>query len=141
MIEIYPFDRETYTLLVVEQRDFQPLDIEKIKNVYPLVDGTKGVAIAGAPETDWTAIGDLFSFYRNRSSWQGAYNAKLGGILVGNSFSPKIVRGELLKISLPCLECFRQGLDRAIKPGAKHPYCQEHYERSPHRSGWRSKKS
>ncbi len=142
MIDIYSFNRDEYTLLVVETRDFQPLDIEKIKSSYPEVDGTKGVAIAAPPETDLTAIGDLFSWYRNRSQWQGGYNAKLHGILVGNAFGGcGKVRAEVIKAQLPCLECFRELNEEVlIKPGARYPYCEGHYARSPHRSGSRRKK-
>lgn len=140
MLEIYKFDRPTYTLLVIESKNFTALDIERLKNVCPSVDGTKGVAIAGAPETNWTAIGDLFSFYSNRSQWQGAYSPDLHGILVGNGFG-NVIRGEVIKMKLPCLECCRQGRDTEVKAGAKYPYCTEHYHRSPHRSGSRSKKS
>ncbi len=140
MLQIYKFDRPTYTLLLIESRDFTPLDIERLKNAYPSVDETKGVAIAGAPETDWTLIGDLLSYYRGRSSWQGAYNPNLHGILVSNGFG-NIVRGEVIKMRLPCLECFREFRDTEVKIGAKYPYCTEHYHRSPHRSNSRSKKA
>lgn len=140
MLEIYKFNRPTYTLLIIESRDFTALDIERLKNRCPLIDETKGVAIAGAPETDWTIVGDLFSHYRNRSLWQGAYNSSLHGILVGNSFGD-VIRGEVIKMRLPCLECFRQGIDKEVKVGARHPYCAEHFARSPHRSGSRSKKA
>lgn len=142
MIELYTFKRNDYTLVVIETRDFQPLDIERVKNLYPDVDGTMGVAIAGAPETDWTVTGDLFSHYRNRSQWQGAYNPTLLGILIGNAFGgSRCVRGEVISARLPCLECFREtGEDRRVKPGAKYPYCEAHYARSPHRSGSRRKK-
>lgn len=139
MIKIYKFDRPTYTLLVIESRNFTALDIERLKTAYPSVDATKGVAIAGAPETDWTVIGDLFSYYKERSLWQGAYNSSLHGILVGNGFGD-IVRGEVIKMRLLCLECFRLGVDTDVKVGARHPYCTGHLARSPHRAGSRSKK-
>jgi hypothetical protein len=118
------------------------LDIEKIKSIYPEVDGTKGVAIAGSPETDWSIVGDLFSWYRNRSQWQGAYNAKLLGVLVGNSFGGATrIRSEVIETQLPCLGCWQELQQEVlIKPGAKHPYCEKHYARSPHRSGSRRKK-
>lgn len=142
MIEIYSFNRDEYTLLVVESRDFDPLDIEKIKNAYPQAEGTKGVAIAAAPGIDLTVVGDLFSWYRNRSQWQGTYNPLLLGILVGNAFGgASRIRGEVVKAQMPCLQCYRElGEERLVKPGAKHPYCETHYARSPHRSGSRRKK-
>lgn len=139
MIKIYKFDRPTYALLVIESRNFTALDIERLKTAYPLVDATKGVAIAGTPETDWTLIGDLLSYYRTRSLWQGAYNPSLHGILVGNGFGD-IVRGEVIKTRLPCLECFRLGVETEVKVGARHPYCTGHLARSPHRAGSRSRK-
>jgi hypothetical protein len=149
MIEIYKFERfgeeEGYTLLVVETKNFHPLDIEKIKTRYPEVDATKGVALSGAPETDWTVIADLYSHYRDRSVWVGAYNPspKTLGIVVGSArpISGR-VRGEAIPAQLPCLECFRtQREDCLVKPGSKYPYCEEHYAKSPHRSGSRRKKS
>jgi hypothetical protein len=40
------------------------------------------------------------------------------------------------------LQCFREtGKDEPIKLGAKHPYCDAHYARSPHRSGSRRKRA
>jgi hypothetical protein len=140
MIEFYRFEREAYTLVVIESRGFTALDVERWKNAYPSVDETKGVAIAGAPETDWTLISDLLSYYRTRSLWQGAYNPNLHGILVGNSFS-NIVRGEVIKTRLPCLECFRLGVETEVKVGSRHPYCTGHLARSPHRAGSRSRKA
>ena len=140
MIEIYKFDRSTYTLLIIESRNFTALDIERIKNVYPSVDETKGVVIAGAPETDWTVIGGLLSYYRNRSQWQGTYSPDVHGILIGDGFN-NIVSGKIIKMRLSCLECFRQDRDTEVKVGARYPYCSGHYHRSPHRSGSRSKKA
>lgn len=142
MLTIYSFDREDYTLLVIEAKDFEPLDIEKIKNDYPQVDGSKGVAIAGTPETPLVIAGDLFSYYRNRCQWQGAYHFKSLGILVGNAFGGSSrVRGEVIPAQLPCLECFRRsGAGSWVKSGSKYPYCKEHYDQSPHRRGSRRKK-
>jgi len=140
MLEIYKFDRDEYALLVVEGKGFEPIDIIRIQSIYPEVEGSKGVVIAGSPETDWSVVGDLFSWYRNRSVWQGAYNPKLAGILVSNSFEQSPIRGEVIKAQLPCLQCFREsGQLNWGKPGAKRPYCEKHYEKSPHRKGWRRK--
>jgi len=141
MIEIYSFNRDEYTLLVVEARGFQPLDIEKIKSIYPEVDGTKGVAIAHAPEVNSVVTLKLGSWYRNRSQWQGVYESTFAGILITDSFVNARISGEVIKIHLPCLECWRELQQEVlIKPGAKHPYCEKHYARSPHRSGSRRKK-
>lgn len=142
-IDIYPFPRDRYILLVVETKDFQPLDIERVKRSYPGVDKTGGVAIAGAPETDWSLVADLLIYYRDRSCWQAAYNPGLHGFLVSHvSGVTSKIRCDVVKSSLPCLQCFREtAKDKPVKLGAKRPYCDDHYGYSPHRSGSRRKKS
>lgn len=142
MIELYTFKRNGYTLVVIETRDFQPLDIERVKNLYPDVDGTMGVAIAHAPSINSAIAMKLGSWYRNRCQWQAVYEPTFSGLLIGDAFggSGKVV-GEVIPARLPCLECFRDtGEDCPVKAGAKYPYCEKHYARSPHRSGSRRKK-
>lgn len=146
MLKLYTFPRNTYTLLVLEEKEFEESDLISLEQQYRAiqVDGSKGVAIACAPETNLVAVGDLFSYFRNRSVWQGAYVPKLrsGSILVGNAFAgTDMVRGKSFKVQIPCLECYREiGEELLLKQGAHYPYCTQHYARSPHRSGSRRKK-
>jgi hypothetical protein len=146
MIEIYQFarEREGYTLLVIEESQFQPVDIDKVKSVYPVVDKTQGVVIAGSPNTNWITVVEIFNWYakKDRSVWQGVYYAKLKGILVGNAFSTfDRARAEVIPAQLPCLECYRQtGKEVLLKPGTLYPYCTDHQDKSPHRVSSRRKK-
>lgn len=141
-VEFFCFPRPDYTLVVIELQNFQPEDLIGIESLYPQVDESKGVAIAGTPETPLVVAGDLFSYYRNRCQWQGAYHFKSLGILVGNAFGGSSrVRGEVIPAQLPCLECFRRsGAGSWVKSGSRYPYCEEHYDQSPHRRGSRRKK-
>lgn len=152
MLKLYAFPRDAYTLLILEQKDFQSSDLLSLEQQYRSlsINLTKGTVIACAPETNLIAIADLFSFFRDRTPWQGAYMPG-NGILIGNVRAcipaPKLlngseaVRGHIFKAQIPCLECFREsGQEVLLKSSAMRPYCEGHYARSPHRSGSRRKK-
>jgi hypothetical protein len=146
MITLYKFDREHYALLIAEVKDLQPLDLIKVKSSYWQVNPTKGLAIASSPlYVNPTIISDLLIHYRvkNPSTWQGVYDPSLKGILINNASnnSEKVI-AEVIPARLPCLQCYREsGEEKLVKPGGLYPYCQKHYDISPHRSKKRKRQS
>ena len=140
MIKIYKFDREEYTLLIIESRNFNISDIEQIRNNYPLVDEIKGVAIVSEPEINKDLLKDIVSHYKSRSKWTGNYEYGFGSIMIRENVDNDLVQFWLVNIKLFCLECFRQDVKTELIKGAKRPYCSKHYHCSPYYSDKRSKK-
>ena len=139
-IEFCIFDRDEYTLLVVEFKSFAISDLKELKNNCPLVEEAKGVAIVSEPEVSKDLIKSLVSHYKTYSQWVGNYEPVFGGIIILEQVATDLVRVQMIKARLFCLECFRRGVQTELSDRAKRPYCSKHYHCSPYYANKRKKK-
>lgn len=127
---------QDFTWLFVEAKGNQPdrTDIFHLKNLYPSVEGYKGVILVTGNLPGWFTAG-VVAHYKNLCRWLAWYDPSEKGAIVFHSVSTDHNIGHFIPLNLPCLICKKE-----LKAGAKYPYCKEHEDSGLHRYRYKKAK-
>lgn len=90
----------------------------------------RGVVIADATGLPW-AVGALQSQLSEFAPWIAYHQGNQAFVVCPRS--PEYSLGKSFSSRLFCLKCLEEGLLRELRSDAKHPFCKQHQEYSPHR--------
>jgi hypothetical protein len=109
-------------------KETSPESSKEAVAVRPLFD--PGVVIADATGLPWV-VGALQSQLSEFAPWIAYHQGNQAFVVC--SRSPEYSLGKSFPSQLFCLKCLEEGLLRGLRSDAKHPFCKQHQEYSPHR--------